>query len=52
MKNNRDKFHLLTSSNDKLKVYVNDDVIKSTKCANLLGAMIDNKSFGNVQKTL
>ena len=32
MKFNLSKFNLLTSSNDELKIYINDVVINSTKC--------------------
>ena len=43
MEVNPDKFHLLTSSSDELKLCINDDDINSTKCKKLLGAMIDSK---------
>lgn len=43
MKANPDKFQFLTSSNDGLKICINDDVISSTKCQKLLGVMINTK---------
>ena len=44
---NPDRFHLLTSWNDELKIYINDDVINGTKCEKLLGVMTENKLISN-----
>lgn len=43
MKANPDKFQFLTSSNDGLKICINDDAISNTKCQKLLGVMINTK---------
>ena len=43
MKANPDKCHLVTSSSDKLSIYVDNYNIKSSKCEKLLGIKIDNK---------
>ena len=43
MEANQNKFYLSTSSNDELKICVNDYVIKSTKCKKLIGVMINRK---------
>ena len=43
VKVNPDKFDLLTSSSDELKICFNDDVINSTKCKKLLDVHIDKK---------
>ena len=42
VKSNPEKFHLLSSSNDELKICVNDDVINTIKYEKLLGVMIDS----------
>ena len=42
MEANPDNFHLLTSSNDELKICIND-VISGTKCKKPLRVMIDSK---------
>ena len=43
MKANPGKCHLVTSSSDKLSIYVDNYNIKSSKCEKLLGIKIDNK---------
>ena len=43
MKANPLKFHLSTSSNDKLKIWINNDAFNSTTCKKPLEVMIDSK---------
>ena len=40
MKADPDQFHLLTTTNGKLKICVNDNVINSTECEKLRGVKI------------
>ena len=35
-------FHFLTTSNDELKIFINDDVVNTIKYEKLLGVMIDS----------
>ena len=48
MKANPGKCHLLTSSNDKVSICVDNYNIKSIKCEKLLGIKIDNKLNFNI----
>ena len=53
MEANQNKSYLSTSSNDELKICVNDYVIKSTKCKKLIGVMINRKlNFNNYNNVM
>ena len=43
MKINPDKFHLLVSTNDNVKIRIGNFQIENTKRAKLLGIQFDNK---------